>query len=531
MRAFRLTDAALAGLAAGRPSTETLAELRRAQLSRHLILLSKIIREIKTPRWYAGQPPAEILADPMTGLYAATAVAALRSGGQPPDRATLVVPGGRILTSARGGRSLRVRLDDADPLRDRLGLQPAARLSDDAAADWQRCLDDAWRILVDRHPDDAATLAAVLRVIVPVEPDPGAGGVSATSADAYGAVAMSAPADGVSLAVGLLHETRHSLLNATRSLFDLVHPSAERGYSPWRDDPRPPSGILHGAYAYLSVTRFWRTEAARAAGVGSPDGRLAGFEFARWRAAVVAAADGLLGGDLLTAAGRRFVSALRDEAAGWLHEPVDPEVARLAEGANIDHRVRWRLRNLRVDPAVAESLATAWRAGRTRPPVPEPAVRPAPHRELAKSTRLSLIHALLRSPPPETGAPPRERAPSSGPGRVGRPRSGPDLSLRNPALQPGGGVRPGDDAYLRGDHGTAYVAYLQDLLDGTAVRGGTRSAPPAARPDLEDVWSGLALVMPALRERPELVRAVYLALDVPDPADVDLPGLVAWLAG
>ena len=37
--------------------------------------------------------------------------------------------------------------------------------------------------------------------------------------------------------------------------------------------------ILHGAYAYLAVTRFWRTEARH-----SGD-RLAAFEFARWRAA------------------------------------------------------------------------------------------------------------------------------------------------------------------------------------------------------------------------------------------------------
>lgn len=487
MRAFRLTDAALVGLAAGRPAPETLAELRRAQLSRHLLLLSEIIKTGKTPHWYAStQPSREALSDPMTGLYAATAVAALRSGADPADRPALTVAGGRVLTSTSGGRTLRVRLDDADPLRAHLGLRPTARLSDTEAAGWQQCLDEAWRILVDRHPAGAATLAAVLRVIVPVEPDPDAGGISATSANAYGAVAMSAPADGLSLAVGLLHETQHSLLNATRSLFDLIHPSVERGYSPWRDDPRPPFGILHGAYAYLAVTRFWLTESAQPAG-----SRLAAFEFARWRAAVVAAADGLLGAPL-TAAGRRFVAALRDEAAGWLREPVDAEVARLAEGANLDHRMRWRLRNLRADRAAAGSLAAAWRAGLPRPALPEPVLAPAPGRELERSSRLDLIHALLR----------------------GSPRSGAGLAGRNPALRPGGGVRPGDDAYLGADHGTAYVAYLKGLEEETG-------------PD--DLWSGLALVLPALRERPELVRAVYLALEAADPAD--LPGLADWLNG
>ena len=500
MRAFRLTDAALAALAAGRPSGDTLAELRKAQLSRHLLLLSEIIRTGETPIWYAVQPPPETLADPMTGLYAATAVAARRAGTAPPDRATLVVPGSRTLTATCDGHTLRVRLEDADPLRDRLGLPPTAPLTAAEAARWQRRLDEAWRLLVRRHPAQAATVAEVLRVIVPVEPDPGAGGISATSANAYGAVAMSAPADGVAMAVGLLHETQHSLLNAAHALFDLVVPSADRAYSPWRDDPRPPFGLLHGAYAYLAVTRFWRAEAA--------GGRLAAFEYARWRAAVVAAADGLLGGGRLTAAGRRFVSALRDEAGGWLREPLDPEVVRLADGANVDHRVRWRLRNLRVDPAAAASLAAAWRAGRRRPPVPEPAPRAAPRRELEQSTRLGLIHTLLRP----AGA-----------------RSGPDLLSDDPAPRPGGGVRPGDDAYLRGDHETAYAAYLADLRE-TGLRE-TGLPEEVASPDLDDVWSGLAIVLPALRERPELARAVYRALDATERAGVDLPRLATWLAG
>jgi len=502
VRPFRLTDAALARLAAGRPSADTLAELRKAQLSSHLLLLGEILRADRNPPWYADRPPREVVADPMTGLYAATAVAALHAGTDPPDRDVLVVPGGHTLTTTCAGRTLRVRLEDRDPLRDRLGLRPAAPLTRAEVAGWQRRLDEAWQILVRRHPAAAATLAEVLRVIVPVEPDPGAG-ISATSANAYGAVAMSAPADGLSLAVGLLHETQHSLLNATRTLFDLVLPSAGRTYSPWRDDPRPAFGILHGAYAYLAVTRFWRTEAA-----GCTGNRQAAFEYARWRAAVVAAADGLLDGDLLTSAGRRFVSALRDEAAGWLPEPLDPEVERLAGGANLDHRVRWRLRNLRVDPCAAASFAAAWRTGRPRPPAPEPAPSPAPSRELEKSARLNLIHARLSTPPPAG------------------PRSGADPVLRGPALRPGGGVRPGDDAYLRGDHGTAYAAYLKDLREETARRRRTRSAPP----DLDDLWSGLALVLPALRERPELVRAVYLALDAPDRAAVDLPDLAAWLA-
>ena len=89
-----------------------------------------------------------------------------------------------------------IRPADADPLRHLLGLTPAGKLSGAEVDHWQHCLDEAWHILVRRHRAAAETLAAVLRVIVPVQPDPAAEGISATSAEAFGAVAMSAPADG-----------------------------------------------------------------------------------------------------------------------------------------------------------------------------------------------------------------------------------------------------------------------------------------------------------------------------------------------
>jgi len=202
----------------------------------------------------------------------------------------------KTLTSTHDGLHLRVRLEDRDPRRHLLGLRPTPPLTDQDTAHWLHCLDDAWRLLVDRHRPDAAILATVLRCIVPVEPDPAVRGISATSADAYGAVAMSAPEDGTALAVGLLHEVAHSVLNGTQHLFDLLRRPDSLGYSPWRDDPRPASGVLHGAYAYLAVTRFWRTEAA------ATGDRRAAFEFARWREAVASAADGLADGGLTPAA-------------------------------------------------------------------------------------------------------------------------------------------------------------------------------------------------------------------------------------
>lgn len=473
-RPHRFSDAAFAALGAGRPTAETLAELRRAQLSRHLLLLREIIAAAPTitGQAYATLVAAErddpagvrrLLSRPLVGVWAAGCLSALRAG-VPPEKAgveyltELVAARSdraeRQLTATRDGLSISVRVEDSDPLRARLGLPPAARLTDAELARWQDALHGAWRMLVDRLRPDAEVLAAVLDCVVPVEPDPAARGISATSADAFGAVAMSEPADATALAVGLLHETQHSVLNAVQYLFDLHAEPDAPGYSPWRDDPRPASGLLHGAYAYLAVTRFWRAR---------PGDRLAAFEFARWRAVVVATADGLLGGGGLTPAGARFVAALRAEVLPWLDEPVEPEVARLAERANLDHHLRWRLRNRHVDPADARALAAAWRRGSPAPRV-ESHLRRAPRRALEASVRLDLTHRVLRGEPVD---------------------------------EIGAGM--GDLAYLRGDDDAAAVAYRQDLI---------------LDPGDDAAWAGLAMTAGrgALRDTPEIVAAAHRAL-------------------
>lgn len=480
MRHHALTDAAFAALGAGRPDLATIRELRRSQLGKHLLLLREIVRAVpgRTPSWYAGlaaaqhRNPAAIrrtLADPLFGAWAAHTFKAIQAGRPVGDlpRSSDTAP---VLTAAHHGRTVRIRLEDSD----RFGLTTTGRLSPAELAHWQDCLSEAWRILVTRHAPAADILAAVVDVVVPVQPDPAARGISATSADAFGAVAMSAPEDGRSLAVGLLHEAQHSILNATQYLFDLHQRPHQLGYSPWRDDPRPTSGILHGAYAYLAVTRFWRTEAGldepepkktRDAGTskqhapsvegeqrrephdagaqtwgdqdnGGHDGgrrdsdresagpdRLARFEYARWRAAVAEVSGRLLEQGGLTRAGERFVGALHDEVIAW-PEVGGPE-QRLAEIANLDHRLRWRLRNLRVDPVTGGSR-----------------IVPAPRRALESSARLDLIHASLSGNPP------------------------------------GGRASAADVALLAGDHGTARRAYEEMVVKD---------------PDDHAAWTGLAI--------------------------------------
>ncbi len=505
--AHRLGDAAFAALAAGRPDPATIVELRRAQLSRHLLLVRGIVQAAPGPTAtaYAQLAAAEqqapdavrdVLAYPLVGAWAAGCLAALRAGaapdeagvghlaavaatatrraaGHPAPRPTTPV---RRLVAEHAGLRLDVALDDLDPARSRLGLTPTRRLPTEEVCAWQDQLVAAWRLLVTRHRAYAQVIAAVLTCIVPVERDGDARGISATSVDAFGAVAMSYPADPTALAVGLLHETQHSLLNAVQYLFDLQGRTPRLGYSPWRDDPRPVSGVLHGAYAYLGVTEFWRAERA----VGSP---VAAFEFARWRAAVLAAADGLLTEGALTPAGSRFTAAMRDRVLPWLDEPVPADMLRLATGANTDHHLRWRLRNLHVHPAAVRALAEARRRDAGPPPGPVPVVlRPAPRR-LESNARLDLIHRVLGG-----GAPDADAA-------------------------------PGDLAYLRGDPVAAARAYRAAIV---------------ADPFDDGAWAGLALTTEhdLLRRRPELVAAVHRAVPGPDPAtDQDPIRTAAWLTG
>src|SRR5690606_2824855 len=132
---------------------------------------------------------------------------------------------------------------------------------------------------------------AGVRALVPVSPPTGSSGVSATSVDAFGAVALSLPSDAPALAATLVHEFQHTKLSALLDLVPLLRPDrttpeeqATSGkvaqcYAPWRPDPRPLSGLLQGVYAHLGLCGFWH-ERYRA---GGRDVLYAAFELVRSR--------------------------------------------------------------------------------------------------------------------------------------------------------------------------------------------------------------------------------------------------------
>jgi len=248
-------------------------------------------------------------------------------------------PGWQALRTIRAG-GLDALIDDLDPFRMPAAANLATRLSAAETADWEAALRDAWPLLA---PDTAAEIGAAIRVIVPTLAPQG-GYVSSSSPENFGAIAMSRQPDRYTCAASLVHEVQHQKLSALLNLVELTLPDEDRRYyAPWRPDPRPVSGLLQGAYAFLGVSGFWRW-ARRTA----DDDRIswhAETEFARWRSASGRVVHTLLASGRLTAAGRDFVAEMERVLDAWQGEPVSAEAVALAHHEAELHLARWQADN------------------------------------------------------------------------------------------------------------------------------------------------------------------------------------------
>lgn len=389
-----------------------------------------------------------------------------------------------------------VWLDDLDPYREFDGPSPPRRLGIRELTSWSDGLQDTWRVLAKHHPETVAELAAGLTTLVPratavdrFTP------YSASHNDVFGSVLLSLPPDPAAFAAILVHEFHHNKLGALLSLVDLLEPGADndtpRLYAPWRDDPRPPGGLLHGAYSFLGVTAFYRAHHAVETG---PAAKAAQFEFAYRREQTAHAVDTLLSDAGPTELGRRFLSAARDQLRAWSSEPLPDDVAHAAGRANLDHRLCWRLRHLRVPDAVASELAVAWLENRPRPTFPDepPILEPVP--EAAGNARLELTRTWLTNPDLH------------------------DLYRVQPELAKAeiAGVSDGDLALADSDEPAAAALYRQQIADV---------------PDSLSAWAGLALAtrLPTLLNRPELVQAVHRAIRDRGGDSAEPVRLAVWL--
>lgn len=422
----------------------------------------------------------------------------------------------RALVSEVAGHRLVVDLDDVDPFRSFNHVPPAPRLDDGELAVWRSRLDEAWELLVAHHPGRASTIESALTSLIPLRAPHDAEELSASSADAFGAVALTLPHSGLAMAAALIHELAHSRMSALLALVPLFEPDRRAvHYSPWRRDPRPVPGLAQGAYAFLALTEFWNDHRSAAAGAG---GRLAQFEYARWRAELPGVMTTLTRSGVLTGLGERFVDGMRAGLAAIGGGAVPEEAAVLAGLASAEHWITWRLRNVRPRTPFVAALSEAWLAGRPCPPLPASAITaaggraavaagdPAVPDDLAPIAprfvapgRLSLSYLRLREP---------ERFAQF----VEEPfRLGPVLPSASPA----------DLLLLTGQAAAASRLY-QDLI--------------VAQPDRIDLWAGLVLSRrqtcgeddPPVR-RPEVLLALHTHLWATGSAAAPIE-LADWMA-
>jgi HEXXH motif-containing protein len=422
-----------------------------------------------------------------------------------PARPTSAAPGWVPLRSVElsaAGHHLGVFLDDLDPFRDCHGSATAEPLDSGSAERWRDLLDAAWSLLAQSHPGYAAGIGAGLTAVVPLRPRPGRG-LTATSPDSFGSCMMSEPADPVALAVGLVHEFQHAKLGALMDLVPLHTANATpRYYAPWRDDPRPLGGLLHGTYAFLAVADFWRVQRA----VMPPrEARFAHFEFARRREQVQHAVSTLQSSGQLTPPGASLVAAIGDRLRGWAAEDA-PAAAAAARAAIADHRITWRLRHARPARERVDRIVAAWRAASGPAAVPGPRDEATPPEicpaagPFRDSGRLELLSLRVREP-----------------GRFAQLSSRPaELGAVIPAAS------AADVAYARGDLDAAAAGYERML---------------AAEPGSVTAWGGLVLIARSrdsgragpLIDEPELIRAVYQRLRAGRAPAVRPADLAGWL--
>lgn len=199
-------------------------------------------------------------------------------------------------------------LDDLDPYRapdpDRAApVRPARRLTPKGHKRWDTQWSGALTLLHRYDTARAEETVQLLRSVVPL-----AGGCRSSGATlpaAAGSVLARAQAP-PALAATLVHEVQHGKLTALADVLTLHTADRTPAYwAPWRADPRPLEGLLHGAYAHLALAGYWQ----RAALYGA---RGAWAQHARIRAQVAAVLPVLRSHDRLTSAGREFTDAMAD---------------------------------------------------------------------------------------------------------------------------------------------------------------------------------------------------------------------------
>ncbi|MFH9760837.1 radical SAM/SPASM protein FxsBH, inactivated beta-hydroxylase extension form [Streptomyces anulatus] len=181
-------------------------------------------------------------------------------------------------------------LDDLDPFRDCFDVPVADRLEAERAEAWAARIAEAWTLLADAVPDQAAEAARTLTTVTPL-----AGGAAEPGRHGHGALGVGATADAKELALGLLSGFRRAKLRALGEVTDLYALDGT-----W--EHRTPWGSEHVTFSRLLAETFER------AGLGLYD--------PRFLTGVPEALDKIENAAEVTVDGKQLISAVRKEISG-----------------------------------------------------------------------------------------------------------------------------------------------------------------------------------------------------------------------
>ncbi|MFD8046021.1 HEXXH motif domain-containing protein [Streptomyces chartreusis] len=412
----------------------------------------------------------------------------------------------RWIRAGHGDNEFALALDDLDPYRTYPRPSAPERLPDDRVERWQELFEHSWALLLRDEPETATAMRRGLMSFSPIGAGERFRPRSASTGDAFGGVLVSEPDDAVQFAATMVHEFQHTKLSGLLHLTSLYRADAsqneERLYAPWRDDPRPLGGLLQGIYAFMGVTRFWRTHRHSAVGQ-TPE--LGHFEFALWRSQLWSAFDSVRDHWRLTPLGRRFLDILRGRCAAWLDDPVPDVPGRLGRMCAANHRARWRAHHLRPTQEWTAATAHRWIDAADSPEEStETGTRLAPDRS---AMHLDSLATLVRH---------RLQGTAGHAARAGTDAVGSVAHVR--------GALEGDALLAAGEPSAARRSYLARL---------------SAAPDDAAAWAGLGGALTAegvepeaaglLTRYPERARAVQRALVESSGAPGDPVRLAAWL--
>ncbi|MDX3375734.1 radical SAM/SPASM protein FxsB, inactivated metallohydrolase extension form [Streptomyces sp. ME02-6991-2A] len=147
-------------------------------------------------------------------------------------------------------------LDDLDPYRTCFDTPAAPRLCPAAADAWSASLAEAWELLAETVPEQAAEAAAVLTTLTPL-----AGGAPVQAGrHGYGALGIAAGGDAHTLATALLRAFRQAKLRALAEVTDLYASDGSWDHRmPWQEEqegPVPFSRLLAETYERVGLGLF-----------------------------------------------------------------------------------------------------------------------------------------------------------------------------------------------------------------------------------------------------------------------------------